>query len=83
MAFQRLRVLFAMVVRETGTKFGRSYGGYLWAIAEPLGGILMLTLVASASARVIYALPLMVPLAPAIAAPRAGGSRSSPLARSS
>lgn len=43
--FQRLRVLFAMVVRETGTKFGRSYGGYLWAIAEPLGGIVMLTLV--------------------------------------
>jgi capsular polysaccharide transport system permease protein len=43
--FQRLRVLFAMVVRETGTKFGRSYGGYIWAIAEPLGGIVMLTLV--------------------------------------
>lgn len=43
--FQRLRVLFAMVVRETGTKFGKSYGGYFWAIAEPLGGIVMLTLV--------------------------------------
>ncbi len=42
--FQRLRVLFALVVRETGTKFGRSYGGYLWAIAEPLGGIVLLTL---------------------------------------
>lgn len=42
--FQRLRVLFAMIVRETGTKFGRSYGGYFWAIAEPLGGIVMLTL---------------------------------------
>lgn len=50
-AFQRLRVLFAMVVRETGTKFGRSYGGYLWAIAEPLGGILMLTLVFSFALR--------------------------------
>ena len=37
--FQRLRVLFALVVREMGTRFGRSYGGYLWAIAEPLGGI--------------------------------------------
>lgn len=49
--FQRLRVLFAMVVRETGTKFGRSYGGYLWAIAEPLGGILMLTLVFSFALR--------------------------------
>ena len=41
--FQRLRVLFALVVREMSTKFGRSYGGYLWAIAEPLGGIVLLT----------------------------------------
>jgi len=49
--FQRLRVLFAMIVRETGTKFGRSYGGYLWAIAEPLGGIVMLTLVFSFALR--------------------------------
>jgi capsular polysaccharide transport system permease protein len=40
---QRLRVLFALVVREMSTKFGRSWGGYLWAIAEPLGGILLLT----------------------------------------
>jgi capsular polysaccharide transport system permease protein len=41
---QWLRVLFALVVREMSTKFGRSWGGYLWAVAEPLGGILMLTL---------------------------------------
>ena len=40
---QWLRVLFALVVREMATKFGRSWGGYLWAIAEPLGGILLLT----------------------------------------
>lgn len=32
-----------MVIREMATRFGRSWGGYLWAIAEPLGGILMLT----------------------------------------
>jgi capsular polysaccharide transport system permease protein len=38
-----LRVLFALVVREMSTKFGRSWGGYIWAIAEPLGGILLLT----------------------------------------
>ena len=42
--FQRLRVLFALVVREMGTTFGRSWGGYFWAIAEPLGGILLLSL---------------------------------------
>jgi capsular polysaccharide transport system permease protein len=41
---QRLRVLFALIVREMGTRFGRSWGGYIWAIVEPLGGILLLTL---------------------------------------
>jgi capsular polysaccharide transport system permease protein len=40
---QWMRVLVALVVREMATKFGRSWGGYFWAIAEPLGGILMLT----------------------------------------
>lgn len=48
---QRVRVLFALVVREMATKFGRSAGGYLWAIAEPLGGILMLTLAFSIAFR--------------------------------
>ena len=43
MPLQRLRVLFALMVREMATKFGRSWGGYIWAIAEPLGGIMLLT----------------------------------------
>lgn len=42
--FQRLRVLFALMVREMQTNFGRSWGGYFWAIAEPLGGILLLSI---------------------------------------
>lgn len=50
-SFQRLRVLFALIVRESGTKFGRSYGGYLWAVAEPLGGILLLTFAFSLALR--------------------------------
>lgn len=50
-SFQRLRVLFAMIVRETGTKFGRSYGGYLWAIVEPLGGIVLMTIAFSLALR--------------------------------
>ena len=50
-SFQRLRVLFALVVRETGTRFGRSYGGYIWAIAEPLGGIALLTFAFSLALR--------------------------------
>lgn len=49
--FQRLRVLFALTVREMGASFGRSAGGYLWAIAEPLGGITMLSLVFSLAMR--------------------------------
>jgi capsular polysaccharide transport system permease protein len=48
---QRLRVIFALMVREMGTKFGRSAGGYLWAIAEPLGGILLLAVAFSLALR--------------------------------
>jgi capsular polysaccharide transport system permease protein len=49
--FQRLRVLFALVLREMGTSFGRSAGGYLWALGEPLGGVLLLALVFSLAVR--------------------------------
>lgn len=43
--FRRLRVVLALVIREMGTKFDRSAGGYAWAIAEPLGGIILLAVV--------------------------------------
>jgi capsular polysaccharide transport system permease protein len=49
--FRRLRVLSALVIREMGTKFGRSIGGYAWALAEPLGGILLLAIVFSLALR--------------------------------
>ena len=49
--FQRLRVLSALVIREMNTKFGRSTGGYLWALAEPLGGILLLSVAFSLALR--------------------------------
>jgi capsular polysaccharide transport system permease protein len=49
--FPRLRVLSALVIREMGTKFGRSVGGYAWALAEPLGGILMLAIIFSLALR--------------------------------
>jgi capsular polysaccharide transport system permease protein len=48
---QRLRVLFALIVREMNAKFGRSVGGYLWAIAEPLGGIVLLAVAFSLALR--------------------------------
>ena len=50
-SFQRLRVLFALMVREMGAKFGRSVGGYFWAVGEPLGGIMMLALAFSLAVR--------------------------------
>lgn len=49
--FRRLRVLAALVVREMGTRFGRSTGGYFWALAEPLGGILLLAIAFSLALR--------------------------------
>lgn len=49
--FQRLRVLFALMVRDMGAQFGRSVGGYIWAVAEPLGGIILLAVVFSLALR--------------------------------
>lgn len=49
--FRRLRVLSALVIREMNKKFGRSTGGYLWALAEPLGGILLLSVAFSLALR--------------------------------
>ncbi|MGL4823127.1 MAG: ABC transporter permease, partial [Plesiomonas shigelloides] len=42
--FQSLRVIFALLMREMTTSFGRSKLGYLWAVLEPVGGIAVLTL---------------------------------------
>jgi capsular polysaccharide transport system permease protein len=45
------RVLGALVIREMSAKFGRSVGGYAWAIAEPLGGIVLLSVAFSLALR--------------------------------
>jgi capsular polysaccharide transport system permease protein len=42
-----LRVVGALVLRESMSRFGRSWGGYGWALAEPVGGIVVLTLAVS------------------------------------
>jgi capsular polysaccharide transport system permease protein len=39
------------VIREMGTSFGKSAGGYFWAIAQPLGGILLLSVAFSLALR--------------------------------
>lgn len=39
-----LRNIAALVLREMSTTYGRSPGGYLWALAEPLGMIIVLSI---------------------------------------
>ena len=39
-----LRTILALMLREMSTRYGRSPGGYLWAILEPVGGIAVLAL---------------------------------------
>lgn len=43
----QLRVIFALIMREMATRFGRSAGGYIWAVLEPVGAIALLTAVFS------------------------------------
>ena len=45
------RAIFALVLREMSTTYGRSPGGYLWAILEPVASIALLTVVFSAGFR--------------------------------
>ncbi len=49
--FVFLRSVLALMIREMTTTYGRSPGGYLWAFAEPAGGVAMMTLVFSMIAR--------------------------------
>ncbi|MFN0115649.1 MAG: ABC transporter permease [Paracoccaceae bacterium] len=51
----RARVIAALIARETVARFGRSWGGYFWAIGEPLGGIVLLSL---AFSLIVHAPPL-------------------------
>lgn len=38
------RTILALMLREMSTRYGRSPGGYLWSVLEPVGGILVLAL---------------------------------------
>ena len=42
--FGTARTVFALILREMSTTYGRSPGGYLWAILEPVGVVVMLSL---------------------------------------
>lgn len=42
--FATFRTIMALILREMSTRYGRSPGGYIWAVLEPLGGVLVLGL---------------------------------------
>jgi capsular polysaccharide transport system permease protein len=42
-SFASLRCIAALMLREMATTYGRSPGGYFWVLAEPIGGIAILT----------------------------------------
>lgn len=49
--FASLRAIGALILREMQTSHGRQSGGYFWAIAEPAGGIVLLTIIFSVAFR--------------------------------
>jgi len=49
--FRAFRTIAALVLREMSTTYGRSAGGYIWAIIAPVAAIALLTLVFSAALR--------------------------------
>jgi capsular polysaccharide transport system permease protein len=45
--FASMRTITALILREMATTYGRSPGGYVWAVLEPVAGIVLLSLVFS------------------------------------
>lgn len=43
--------MIALILREMGSSYGKSPGGYTWAILEPIGGLMMMSIVFSAAFR--------------------------------
>ncbi|MFC3570660.1 ABC transporter permease [Paracoccus sp. TOH] len=48
-----VRIIFALMLREMATTYGRSAGGYIWAVLEPVLGVTLLS--------VIFSLALQTP----------------------
>lgn len=45
--FRAFRAITALMLREISTRYGRSPGGYIWAVLDPLGTIFLLSLAMS------------------------------------
>jgi len=46
-SFASSRAIMALILREISTTYGRSPGGYIWAVLEPAAGIALLTIIFS------------------------------------
>lgn len=42
---QHVRVVSAMMIRETTTRYGGKFGGYLWAFVDPVAHVVLMTLI--------------------------------------
>lgn len=49
---RQFQIVFALIVREMTTRYGNKFGGYMWAILDPVLTIAILTTVFSAIARI-------------------------------
>lgn len=49
--FKSFRSIVALMLREMTTSYGRTPGGYLWALLEPIGAVAMITIVFSLGLR--------------------------------
>lgn len=49
--FATFRAISALILREMSTSHGKASGGYFWSIAEPVGGIILLTIIFSVGFR--------------------------------
>lgn len=52
-SFASGRAVLALMLREMSTRYGRTPGGYIWAVAEPVGALIVLS--------VVFALMLRAP----------------------
>ena len=50
-SFRTLRTLFALMLREMSSTYGRTSMGYVWAILEPVAGLLLLSIIFSVALR--------------------------------
>ncbi|MEZ5910807.1 MAG: ABC transporter permease [Paracoccaceae bacterium] len=49
--FKTLRTIMALILREMSTTYGKSPGGYIWAVVEPAAGVALLSVLFSLAFR--------------------------------